>query len=55
MDYSNYDVCQMRLGGIGSIFYLDAMDIIKPLESKDKIVAEKLVKRLKLMQNIDGF
>lgn len=46
MHFSNYDECQMRLGAISDDFYLDAMAIIKPLESKDKIVAEKLVKRL---------
>ena len=47
MQYSKYDECQMRLGAISDDFYLDALAIIKPLESKDKIVAEQIVKSLK--------
>lgn len=47
MDSSSYNECQMRLGAISDDFYLDALAIIKSLDSKDRAVAEKLVKSLK--------
>lgn len=47
MDYNKYDECQMRLGAISDDFYLDALAIIKSLDSKDRAVAEQIVERLK--------